>query len=172
MKKIVIISILTIQAFTIAYSQHVIEDLYVHYRENIFYLRMPISEVRRLLGNPVEEEKIIREHYHRPNYFIIKYPGIEFTYFDFSHRPEIVPTVLVITFKKPYQLGNLNFIGRNKNEILEHYGTPDSVEEQGEYKYFNYVFNLQMPHHLVLQYRFNSLSICDEVSVIHSNFYI
>jgi len=172
MKKIFLILALAAQIAAAAYSQHAVEEFYVHNGENIFYLRMPASEIRRILGHPDEEEKIIREHYNRPNFYVIKYHGIEFTYFDLSHKPEIVPTVVAISFKEPYQICNLNMIGRNADEILAHYGNPKTKERQCEYKYFRYNFRLEMPDHLVLQFRFNALGICDEVSLIHSNFYI
>jgi len=171
-KKIIIVLLITVFVSTITYTQYTVEEFYIHDGENIFYLRIPANEIRRLLGSPIEEIKIIREHYHRPNYFIIKYHGIEFTYFDFSHRPEVSPTIIMITFKEPYKITNINVIGLNKKEVLEHFGEPTRSVEENDSIFLYYEFNLCMPHHLVLRFRFNIMGICDEVSLIHSNFYI
>jgi len=157
---------------TTIYSQHTVEEFYVYDGENIFYLQMLASEMYRILGAPIEDIKIIREHFHRPNYFIIRYPGIEFIYFDFSHRPGLEPEIVVITIREPYQISNLNVIGRNKDEILKYFGEPNTINTQDGYIYIYYNFRLEMPNHLVLQFRFNAMRICVEVSVIHSHFYI
>jgi hypothetical protein len=156
----------------VTYSQHIVEEFYIHKGENVFHLQMPASEIRRILGTPLEEKKVIREHYHRPNYYVIKYSGIEFTYFDFHNTPEVMPVIVVITFKEPFQISNIDVIGRNKNEILNQYGNDAILQIESEYTYIRYTFRLQTPHHLVLQFRFNFFGICDEVSLIHSHFYI
>ena len=172
MKKIIITIVMVMQVISTSYCQHAVEEFYIHDDKNKFYLRMPASEIRRILGAPTEEKKIFREQYFRSNYYIVKYPGIEFTYLDLSHRPTVIPTIIVITFKEPYKIRNKSVIGQDSDNIIKYFGNPNSVRTIDNTLIYNYEFELDDPHHFVLQIKFNDFGICDEVSLMHSIFFI
>jgi len=173
MKNIFITLFIFIHLPSIGYSQHTLEEFYVHNGENIFYLDMPASEVRRIMGVPIEEEIIFGEGF-RPNYFIIKYPDIEFSFPDFSHKLELIPTIIMIRFNNNYLISNQSVIGRHKEDIIKHYGNPEpyTIRIYNECTYFSYNYLIQSPSHVNIQFEFNINGICTEIILTHSDLFI
>jgi hypothetical protein len=169
MKKVFITFVLIIQIVVVIYSQQrTAEDFYLHNGRKTFHLRMPVSEVLRILGPPNE---IITHTSQVPNHFdriVLRYPEIEFHHYVFFDDPEI----LLIAFWGHYQIGNMDVIGNNREEIFKKYGEPEGIEAQGDYLYYRYQFNLSWVDNVILQFRFNSLGICDGVLLIHGVFYL
>jgi|TergutMp193P3_1026864.scaffolds.fasta_scaffold00083_17 hypothetical protein len=166
MKRILIILALIIQTISTAFSQQAEKDFFVHDGRNIFYLMMPVSEVYEILGNP-DKVQIIKNTvpFHDYNTVILEYSGIAFVYNDFFDNPEI----LIISFEDNYQSGNMNVIGRGRDEILEEYGAPASMEIQNGNIIFRYRFLLSPIVRITLQLRFNASGICVGAMLIHSN---
>ena len=174
MKKTILL-LLSIAVFVLpVFSQrtiHTVGEFSVHDEENRFYLQMPAREVYDLLGNPLEVRRVRHPSpVHEFDRVIIKYQGITFIYADLFDDPQI----LVIGFSENYQMNNMKLIGLNKNQVIEKYGTPGSIEKINRYTYFRYRFNLDQHglEHFILQFRFNSWGICVGVMLIHGFFNI
>ena len=162
-----------VQVSIIAFGQQVEEKYNIHEGEDAFYLLMPVSEVYKKLGNPDEIQRN-KPHDYNHNYdtVILYYSGIAFTYFDYTDDPEVLVITLMLTDKN-YRIGNLSKkIGCHKDEIINKNGEPHYRRTINENIYFGYEINLRMPYHIVLEFRFNILGICDQVSLIHSLYYV
>ena len=167
MKKVFISVILIICVTVVLFSQIPSEEYNISDGKNTFFLLMPISEVFKILGPPIETFNI--EHpspYKDFDVVTLKYSGITFVYFDFTNDPKVL--IIGITESK-YHVGERNLLGLNKNEILRLFGSPSFVEKRNEY--FTYELNYSRSAHLELQIRFTVLGGCNEVILTHSGFF-
>jgi len=158
---------------TTAFSQQAGEKYNIYEGENIFYLLMPVSEVYKKLGNPNETQRIKPHDYnHKYDTVILSYSGIAFTYFDYTDDPKILVITLMKTDKN-YRIGNLSIkTGCNKDEIINTNGEPHYIRTINEYVYIGYETSIGIPYHIAIEFRFNTLGICDQVSLIHSLYYL
>ena len=169
-KRLPLTLILIIHVSAIIFGQQIEENFYIHDNENTFYLQMKISEVYEILGNP---KRIQKEKHPRFTFNIVslEYQGICFEYFDFYEDPQVL-TIIFTGACKNYQIGNKNVIGLDMTEIKKEYGNKYYIRTNEEYIYYRYEFNISNIHHFELQFRFNSLDVCDEAQIIHSLFFI
>ena len=149
------------------YPIHTVDEFPVHDMENRFYLLMPVKEVYNLLGTPLNVRIVSHPSPVHADRVILEYKGITFIHNDFFDDP----VILVIGFSENFQMNNMNLIGLNKNQIIEKFGTPHIVTFN-RVTYFRYRFALDDIglERLTLQFRFNSLGICDGVMLTHSFF--
>jgi len=170
MKKIFITLILLLQVAANLHSQQSEEEFFIHDGEDSFYLLMPVSDVYKILGDPVvvqRRQSTISNHGY--DTVILGYSGISFVYYDFGTNPEVLVIVIVDANK---QLGNHFILGQSKDEIIVEYGKPHFIRTINENINFLYEFSLSLSSHLELQLRFNTFGICDGVVLTHSGFFI
>jgi len=176
MKKLFIVLVLTLQTqVPMLMGEPLIEEKYnVYDGENVFYLKMRVSEVYRILGNP-DEVRTVRnpDPYHDFNIITLSYSGIRFVYFDFYDDPDILEIILT-GMGKEYQIGKLKVTSFNSESILEEYCNPKYITPLNGYVYYNYELK---PYgytfeHIELQFRLNTNGICDEVWITHSGYYV
>jgi hypothetical protein len=152
------------------------EKYTVYDGENVFYLKMPVSEVYRILGQPDEVLTVKRDPpYKNWNIITLIYPGIVFRYDDFYEAPKI--DVIALTGAgKEYQIGRLKVMGFTREDMLEVYGNPEYTTPRNEFIYYRYTYSGppydEPSAHIEIQFRLNSDGICDEVMLIHNGFYV
>ena len=149
-------------------SQQDEKEFCKHFDKSKFYLLMTADEVYKILGNP---EELLTIKNSRLNFDVVtlRYPGIEFKYFDITDSQEIL---MIAFWERNNKLGNMNLIGCSKDDILKKHGYPESINTINGYSYFRYEINLPRFTHFVLQFRFNTLGTCDGVILTHSYYFI
>jgi len=166
MKAKIIALALIVYVSTVMFSQQEKKQFHIHAEENEFYLLMPVNDVYTLLGDPVEVQRL-KTPYRSYDTVILSYHEIQFIYYDFFENPE----VLVIGFTgKNKAVDNQNLIGHSKNDILKEYGEPKMKFIEKEKIHFRYEFILSRLDYISLQFRFDTLGICDGIILTHSNY--
>ena len=150
MKKTFLTLALIVQVDIVLFCQQTGDEFSIHHGENVFSLLMPISDVYKMLGEPIEVQRIKSNRpYHGYDIVILRYPDISFRYFD--HDFFGVPVVIMIESKgRDKKLGKLDVFGLNKDEIIQRYGEPELIGTENEYTFFLYSFRLHIPHYLSL----------------------
>ena len=167
MRKIPIILNSLIVIITSLYSLDSKEELFLFDGDNRFYLLMPVSEVYRILGDPMKTITVINPiPNHNFEMITLEYPGLTFIYHKFGDDPGIE---LIGFSDKKIKLGNQNVIGCSKGEIAEKYDEPKFIEIADTCSYYRYEFWIDMIEHINLQFRFNLMGVCDGVILTHSS---
>jgi hypothetical protein len=170
-----------IRVIVFATEPDMAEKYYIHDGDRILYLEMTVGEVKSLLGEPTEI-KITRRNDPLHNFDIVTwvYQEIEIVFWDLSIKGRLfddnyIEMIIIPNKESIFKIGGISPHGRSIEEIKLTFGVPKNygIKTYDEYTYYSYTIPPLKSNSraFVLQFRFNSSGICDEMFFASDTFF-
>ena len=163
MKRIIITLIFIIFMNVLLYSQISENQPVLQIKNTNYFILMPVSELYRILGNPLET-RIIDTFT-----VLLKYSDIWF--FHCQNLGDSLVRRIIFTDEN-IELNFQKVIGFSKDIITMEFGDNRYIMDRDEHTYFIYEFLMPEATHIELVFRFNALGVCELVSLSHSSMFV